>query len=305
MEAPARAAASLPEVTPAPAATDSQPLRTYADPHTVAGRYRVRCRIGTGGMGVVYLVEDLRLHGRLCALKVLSPWGQPEVEMARFEREVRVACRLRSPHTVQVFDTGDLPDGRPFIIMEYVEGHTLGDLLDQVYAVPPIQALEIIECMLLSLEEAHARGVIHRDLKPDNVMIRRVDGRRILIQPVMQIKVLDFGIARDFNANLREQRILLPTWGAGLAGRRVPRPHAPHPPAAVQRGLAGAGHGPEARRLLPAHRRSRPHRSAPPLHALSLKKRLPLSPRRPRRGLRGTLPTQETARGSPCAPLSR
>ncbi|MFN3199358.1 MAG: serine/threonine-protein kinase [Bradymonadia bacterium] len=182
--------------------------QTPVDPHMVAGRYKIRCRIGTGGMGVVYLAEDTRLHGRLAALKVLNPWGQPEVEKARFEREVRVISRLRNPHTVQVSDAGLLPDQRPFIVMEYIEGHSLGDLLDQVYALPPIQALEVIECVLVSLEEAHARGVIHRDLKPDNIMIRRMDGRRMLVQPVLQIKVLDFGIARDYNAGQREQRIL-------------------------------------------------------------------------------------------------
>lgn len=197
---------AIPAVEPAQITPLTPPPQ--GDPHTVAGRYQIRCRIGSGGMGVVYLAEDLRLHGRLWAIKVLSPWGQPEVERARFDREVRVISRLRNPHTVQVTDTGHLPDGRPFIVMEYIEGHPLGDLLGQLYTLTPLQGLEIAECILMSLHEAHEQGVIHRDLKPDNVMIRQVDDRRLLVQPGLQIKVLDFGIARDFNANLVEQRIL-------------------------------------------------------------------------------------------------
>ncbi|MCB9554390.1 MAG: serine/threonine protein kinase [Myxococcales bacterium] len=152
-------------------------------------RYRITARLGQGGMGTVYRCENVRLHARPCAMKVLSGLGTPR-ERARFEREIRTVSQLRSVHTVLVFDSGTLPDERPYIVMELLEGRELKACLEANGALPLDRAVHIAEQVLAALIEAHRLGIVHRDLKPANLfLVAEGDGEIA--------KVLDFGIAKQ------------------------------------------------------------------------------------------------------------
>ncbi|MFK7818368.1 MAG: protein kinase [Planctomycetaceae bacterium] len=149
------------------------------------GRYRVLRELGRGGMGAVYLAQDEQLR-RQVALKVPSIGNSPEPTLLeRFYREARAAARLQHPGICPVYDFGEV-DGQPFISMAYIEGHSLQDHLRDEAPVSPVDACRIVRNLADALEDAHAAGVIHRDLKPPNIMI---DGRG---NPI----VMDFGLAR-------------------------------------------------------------------------------------------------------------
>ncbi|MCZ7578212.1 MAG: serine/threonine protein kinase [Dehalococcoidia bacterium] len=139
-----------------------------------------------GGMGTVYEAIDSRDGGRV-AVKLLHPWLAAEDTSFRdrFEREAHIAALLRSPYSVRLLDFG-VADGTYFLVMEYVEGTTVGGELEQG-PMEPVRALRIAIDVARALEEAAARGVVHRDIKPDNILLTS-DGR---------VKVTDFGIARQ------------------------------------------------------------------------------------------------------------
>src|SRR6478672_11904423 len=166
--------------------------RTVADPmigRVLDGRYRVGPRIARGGMATVYEATDLRLD-RTCALKIMhSGLGDDDEFAARFVREARSAARLSHPHVVGVFDQGD-DNGTLFLAMEYIPGHTLRDLIRKEAPMSPAKALAVIDPVLSALAAAHAAGMIHRDVKPENVLLAD-DGR---------VKVADFGLARAISA---------------------------------------------------------------------------------------------------------
>ena len=154
-------------------------------PHLVANRFRVEREIGRGGMGTVYLATHLGLE-RPVAVKVLKPEFAADPEVAeRFMREARTMARLRHPGAAMIFDAGRLPDGRPFIVMEYVEGETLADALAKEGRLAPAHAVQIACAICDVLAAAHALGIVHRDLKPSNIML---NGRSVCL--------LDFGIAK-------------------------------------------------------------------------------------------------------------
>jgi len=149
------------------------------------GRYRVGPRIARGGMATVYEATDTRLD-RVVALKVLhSGYAEDEAFVSRFIREARSTARLSHPHVVSVFDQGE-DDGTLFLAMEYVPGRTLRDLVREQAPLPPAQALALLEPVLSALAAAHDAGFVHRDVKPENVLITD-DGR---------VKVADFGLVR-------------------------------------------------------------------------------------------------------------
>ena len=153
------------------------------------GRYRVGPRIARGGMATVYQATDLRLD-RTVAVKVMhAGLGDDPEFVARFEREARSAARLSHHNVVAVFDQGD-DHGTLFLVMEYVPGLTLRDLIRKEAPMEPGKALAMIEPVLAALAAAHIAGMIHRDVKPENVLLAD-DGR---------IKVADFGLARAVNA---------------------------------------------------------------------------------------------------------
>lgn len=167
----------------------TQPMpATPADPLVgtlVDGRYRIVRRIARGGMAAVYEAVDERLD-RPVALKIMNAALAEDPDfVARFRREARAAAQLSHPHVVSVFDQGEA-DGLPYLAMEYVPGRTLRDVLREFYVLSPAQALTIIDPVLEALAAAHDAGFVHRDVKPENILISD-DGR---------VKVTDFGLAR-------------------------------------------------------------------------------------------------------------
>ena len=155
-------------------------------PPLLGGRYQVSERIGSGGMADVRRGRDVRL-GRDVAVKVLrADLARDPLFQARFRREAQAAASLNVPSIVSVYDTGEDPHGVPYIVMEYVEGRTLRDVLAQEGRLLPQRALEVTADICGALDVAHNAGIVHRDVKPANVMLTR-DG---------DVKVMDFGIAR-------------------------------------------------------------------------------------------------------------
>ena len=149
------------------------------------GRYRVLSHIADGGMATVYLALDTRLD-REVALKVMRPGlAGDETFVSRFRREARSAARLSHPNVVAVFDQGE-DDGNIFLAMEYVPGQTLREVMQAEGPLTPRAALDFLDPMLQALASAHRAGIIHRDVKPENVILRE-DGT---------VKVADFGLAR-------------------------------------------------------------------------------------------------------------
>ena len=162
--------------------------------HRLAGRYEIRSLIGRGGMAEVHLGFDTRLS-RVVAIKMLRrDLAQDSIFQARFRREAQSAASLNHPNIVAVYDTGEeiIEDatGRsiavPYIVMEYVEGHTVKDLISDGTAVPINEAIEIVSGVLSALQYSHASHLVHRDIKPGNIMLTS-EGK---------VKVMDFGIAR-------------------------------------------------------------------------------------------------------------
>ena len=152
----------------------------------IDGRYRVQSHIADGGMASVYLALDTRLD-RDVALKVLRrDLAQDEGFASRFRREARSAARLSHPNVVSVFDQGE-DDGHMFLAMEYVPGQTLREVMRAEGPLTPRAALDIMAPVLQALGAAHRAGIIHRDVKPENIILREDDGT---------VKVADFGLAR-------------------------------------------------------------------------------------------------------------
>ncbi|MFT3765832.1 MAG: serine/threonine-protein kinase [Minicystis sp.] len=157
-------------------------------PGATAGEYVVTDLIARGGCGSVYRARH-RSDGRIAAVKVLhaSLATMPKM-VERFTREVRVVELLRHPAIVSVYDVGSLPDGRPYYVMEYLEGRTVARILDEEGRLSPAEALSILAPICDALEAAHAAGVVHRDVKASNIIVSADD------PPV--IKLVDFGIAK-------------------------------------------------------------------------------------------------------------
>jgi len=156
-------------------------------------RYELGETLGRGGMAEVFEGQDLRLNRRV-AVKVLRPdLARDPAFQSRFRREAQSAASLNDPNIVAVYDTGeDMLDGAgehamvPYIVMEYVDGHTLRELMSSGRRLLPERSLEIMSAVLSALDYSHAHGIIHRDIKPGNVMLTRTG----------DVKVMDFGIAR-------------------------------------------------------------------------------------------------------------
>ena len=154
-------------------------------PQTLAGRYEIVRRVGVGGMADVYLAEDNRM-GRKVALKILHPqYAGDESFVERFKREALSAAKLQHPNIVQIYDSGKQGDFN-FIVMEYVEGRSLKDYLAQEGPLEIAEAGRIAREVLTALAYAHRAGLVHRDIKPGNILLSE-DGK---------VQVTDFGIAR-------------------------------------------------------------------------------------------------------------
>ena len=158
-------------------------------PRLLGGRYELDGVVGRGGMAEVYRARDIRLD-RIVAIKTLrADLARDQIFQARFRREAQSAASLNHPSIVAVYDTGeDMATGLPvpYIVMEFVDGRTVRDLLQDGHRLLPERSLEIIDGVLRALDYSHQAGIVHRDIKPGNVMVTR-NG---------DVKVMDFGIAR-------------------------------------------------------------------------------------------------------------
>jgi serine/threonine protein kinase len=158
------------------------------------GNYRILNKIGTGGMGAVFLAEH-PLIGKRVALKVIHrELANNREVVSRFFQEARAVNKIGNEHIVEIHDFGVTPEGDHFYIMEYLEGRTLASVLSRETALDVMRSLHIAAQIANALAAAHAAGIVHRDLKPDNIMLMGRHGERDFV------KVLDFGLAKVFSA---------------------------------------------------------------------------------------------------------
>lgn len=184
----------------------------------LAGKYRVERVLGQGGMGVVVAAMHLQLSERV-ALKFLLPSAAQNVEFnARFQREAQVTAKLRNEHVTRVSDIGVLETGAPFMVMEYLEGVDLRQILKERGPLPLDEAVDLILQATEGVAEAHSLGFVHRDLKPSNLFLTvRRDGSILL-------KVLDFGISKALGTEDEEELQALTTAGSILGSVRYIAP---------------------------------------------------------------------------------
>jgi serine/threonine protein kinase len=155
-----------------------------------ANRYRIQSIIGQGGMSTVYKAQHTYMD-RVVAVKLLHPHLVSDpISVQRFQQEAKAAASLSHPNIITVYDFGVTEDGLAFLVMDYLEGPSLGDLLDRTGSVPADEAIDIFRQVLKGLAHAHRKGVVHRDLKPRN-MVLAVDE-----DGTVQVKIVDFGIAK-------------------------------------------------------------------------------------------------------------
>lgn len=168
----------------------------------LASQYAVERELGRGGMGAVFLARDVRLD-RHVAIKVLPPHLAAEGELRDlFLREARTAARLSHPHIVAVFRADEIA-GHPFFAMPFIEGENLAERVNARGPLPPSDAVRTLREVAWALAYAHAHGVVHRDVKPENIMIERGSGRSI---------VTDFGIARvEFGPVFAQDALIMGT----------------------------------------------------------------------------------------------
>lgn len=162
---------------------------------TLDGRYRINRLLGQGGMGVVYEADHIGLDKKVAIKFLLDKFGEDSEVISRFHQEARTASRIGHDHIVDVLDIGQTPDGRSFMVLEYLEGSDLAGVLTHAGPMHPERAVRIIGQVLRGLSAAHDKGIIHRDMKPENVFLTRRGERDDFV------KIMDFGISKIIDAH--------------------------------------------------------------------------------------------------------
>jgi serine/threonine protein kinase len=165
----------------------------------LAGRYQLLEQVGEGGMGTVWLAQQTEPVKRRVAVKLIKAGMDSKQVLASFEAERQALALMDHPHIAKVHDAGAAPDGRPFFVMELVKGVPITRYCDE-HRLTPRQRLELFIPVCQAIQHAHQKGIIHRDVKPSNVLVARYDG-----QPVP--KVIDFGVAKATGQQLTEQSL--------------------------------------------------------------------------------------------------
>jgi len=178
-----------PAIPSAPVAAPAVPLRKGRR----LGQYELEEQIGEGGMAQVFRARHVMLD-RQTAIKIVKPEQATAEMLARFESEVRLASRLTHPNTIEIYDYGRTPDGIFYYAMELVSGFTLAQLLAVEGPLSPARTVHLLRQVCGSLREAHGLGLVHRDIKPQNIMICQRAGEADVV------KVLDFGLVRSVDA---------------------------------------------------------------------------------------------------------
>src|SRR4029077_19948147 len=182
----------------APAATLDVPPITEG-PGTLIGPYKLLEQIGEGGFGIVFMAEQQQPVRRKVALKVLKPGMDSRQVIARFEQERQALALMDHPHIAKVLDAGATDSGRPYFVMELVKGGPITEFCDTNH-LPPEARLKLFLDVCHAVQHAHHKGIIHRDVKPSNVMVTLHDG-------VPVVKVIDFGVAKAIVQKLTERTL--------------------------------------------------------------------------------------------------
>jgi serine/threonine protein kinase len=181
---------TLNETSTAPLSETTQPQQSNLLGQTIDGRYVIESELGQGGVGVVYLARDRKLHDKRVVIKVLLDKSlQNSWVVQKFQQEKEALARVDHPGVVGILDTGELADGKPYLVMQFVDGVTLRSQI-KPEGIPLERAAEIIKQTGRALGAAHDRGIFHRDLKPENIMLQSFGGGE------EQVKIIDFGIAK-------------------------------------------------------------------------------------------------------------
>jgi tRNA A-37 threonylcarbamoyl transferase component Bud32 len=193
----------------------SEPQDKSFAPGAMVGAYRIERRLGQGGAGTVYAAEEPAIKKRV-AIKVLRRGlGDDETMALRFEREARAVNEIHHPGIIDVFAAGRLDDGRPYLVMSLLEGASLREEIERLGRLPLAEAWRITRDVADALAAAHAAGVVHRDLKPDNVFLERAAGPDGTARPP-RVKVLDFGIAKVDTVDPGDEPMKLTATGVPL-----------------------------------------------------------------------------------------
>lgn len=176
---------------------------------TIKERYLIEKELGTGGFGAVYLAHDQELLSRRVVIKLLHEKSlQNEWAVRKFRQEMEALTRIEHPGVVGVLDTGNMPDGVPFIVMEYVEGVSLRSLMKLSPEGMGLEhAADLVYQIGHALNAAHEKGIIHRDLKPENIMVRSLSGGD------EQVKIIDFGVAKVKDSRVAPSTVIASTAG--------------------------------------------------------------------------------------------
>ncbi len=167
----------------------------------MAGKYEILDVLGDGGMGVVYKAHD-SLMDRAVAIKILhAQLVSDSMSVKRFQQESKAASRLRHPHVITTFDFGISPTGQPYIVMDFLDGEPLSEVIKRDGNVAVERGIRILSQTCDALDHAHKQGVIHRDLKPSNIVLCKFDGQSDFV------RVVDFGVAKLIGGNQEGQRL--------------------------------------------------------------------------------------------------